>query len=133
MPYAVSEDVVLDGYVVPKNGTVNFMIGQMARDQKVWENPMRYSPDRFLSAENNGEKVLDITGSREIKMMPFGAGRRICPGLSLATLHLEYFVANLVWFFEWKPVDGDDVDLSEKHEFSVVKNPLKAYVHPRLR
>ena len=45
-------------------------------------------------------------------MMPFGAGRRICSGYGLAMLHLEYFVANLVWSFEWKDVEGNEVDLS---------------------
>ncbi|KAI9156630.1 hypothetical protein LWI28_009847 [Acer negundo] len=133
-PRAVLEDVILDGYVVPKNGTVNFMIGQMAMDPKVWENPMAFVPERLLSSDINDGKVFDITGSGEIKMMPFGAGRRICPGLGLAMLNLEYFVANLVWFFEWKIVDRVDVDLEEKHEFTVVmKNPLLAHVCPRLR
>ncbi|KAM1163034.1 hypothetical protein ACFX13_002028 [Malus domestica] len=61
-------------------------------------------------------------------MMPFGAGRRICPASGLAVLHLEYFVANLVWKFQWRAVEGDDVDLSEKTEFTVVmKNPLQAH------
>ena len=45
-------------------------------------------------------------------MMPFGAGRRICPGYGLAMLHLEYFVANFVWSFKWKDVEGNEVDLS---------------------
>jgi cytochrome P450 len=67
-------------------------------------------------------------------MMPFGAGRRICPAYGLAILHLEYFVANLIWRFEWKAVDGDDVDLSEKEEFTVVmKNPLQAQICPRVK
>lgn len=64
----------------------------------------------------------------QIKMMPFGAGRRICPGIGLAMLHLEYFVANLVREFEWKATDGE-VDLSEKLDFTVVmENPLMACV-----
>ena len=59
-------------------------------------------------------------------MMPFRAGRKICPGYGLALLHLEYFVANLVWSFKWKAVEGDEVDLLEKQEFTVVmKNPLQ--------
>ena len=61
---------------------------------------------------------IDITGSREIKILTFGSWRRICPGYGLAMPHLEYFVVNLVWSFEWKAVEGDEVDLSEKQEFS---------------
>ena len=65
-------------------------------------------------------------------MIPFGAGRRICPGYDLAILHLEYFVANLVLNFKWRAVDGGEVDLSEKQEFTVVmKNPLQVYLSPR--
>ncbi|KAG5559077.1 hypothetical protein RHGRI_008855 [Rhododendron griersonianum] len=69
--------------------------------------------------------LFDITGSREIKMMPFGEGRRICPAIGLALLHLELFVANLVWYFEWKTVGGNTVDLSEKQEFITVMKEAK--------
>ncbi|GAY64945.1 hypothetical protein CUMW_237450 [Citrus unshiu] len=112
LPHVVTEDFVLDDkYVIPKDGSVNFMVADMGWDPKVWEDPMGFKPDRFL---NDHDQDFDITGSREIKMMPFGAGRRICPGFGLAMLHLEYFVANLVWNFKWKAVDGDEVDLTEK-------------------
>ena len=85
-----------------------------------------------LNRENDGGEAFDITGSREVKMMPFGVGRRICPGLNLAMLHLEYFVANLVWNFEWKSSNGD-VDLSEKQEFTIMmKYPLQVHISPRL-
>ncbi|XP_050253269.1 cytochrome P450 89A2-like isoform X2 [Quercus robur] len=132
LPHAVTEDVVLDGYLIPKNATLNFMVAEMGWDSRVWEDPMEFKPERFLSGDDGGGEAFDITGSREIKMMPFGAGRRICPASGLAILHLEYFVANLVSNFEWKAVDGDEVDLSEKHEFTMVmKNPLKAHLSPR--
>lgn len=128
LPHAVTEEVVLGGYVVPKNATVNFMVADMGWDPKVWKDPMEFKPERFLGPDSG----VDITGTREIKMMPFGAGRRVCPGSGLAMLHLEYFVANLVWHFEWRAVDGDDVDLSEKQEFTMVmKNPLRAQISPR--
>ncbi|CAK7344117.1 unnamed protein product [Dovyalis caffra] len=133
--HAVTQDTILDGFRIPKNGIVNFMVAEMGWDAKVWEDPMMFKPERFLNVNNtNGAEAFDITGSREIKMMPFGVGRRMCPGYGLALLHLEYFVANLVWNFKWTAVDGDDVDLSEKQEFTVVmKNPLEAHLTPRER
>lgn len=112
LPHTVTQEAELGGYTIPKNSVINFMIADINMDPEVWEDPMQFKPERFLSAEGSCEE-FDITGSREIKMMPFGVGRRICPGLGLAMLHLEYYVANLVWNFEWKAVDGDEVDLSE--------------------
>ncbi|CAH9121314.1 unnamed protein product [Cuscuta epithymum] len=126
LPHSVTEEVEMEGYLIPKNAVINFMVADMGWDPTVWEEPMEFKPERFLK----GGEGFDISGSREIKMMPFGVGRRICPGLSLALLHLEFFVANLVWHFEWKSVD--DVDLSEKQEFTtVMKYPLRAHLYPR--
>ncbi|XP_065854161.1 cytochrome P450 89A2-like [Euphorbia lathyris] len=127
LPHAVTEDTVVEGFLIPKNASVNFMIAEMGWDPKVWDDPMSFKPERFLNND------IDITGSREIKMMPFGVGRRICPGYNLAILHLEYFVANLIWNFKWTPLPGDHIDLSEKQEFTVVmKTPLKAHLSPRI-
>ncbi|KAL4013480.1 hypothetical protein IC575_025651 [Cucumis melo] len=131
LPHAVKEDTILENYVIPKNGTVNFMVAEIGWDPKVWEDPMAFKPERFMKG-NEGGVEFDITGSKEIKMMPFGAGRRMCPGLGLAILHLEYFIANLVWRFEWKEVKGEEVSLLEKVEFTVVmEKPLKANIFPR--
>ncbi|XP_030477085.2 cytochrome P450 89A2-like [Syzygium oleosum] len=136
VPHAVTEDTELGGYVIPKDGTINFTVAEMGWDPKVWEDPMSFKPERFLNCGGGGGSGeaggFDITGSREIKMMPFGAGRRICPASGLAILHLEYFVANLVWLFRWRAVAGEEVDLSEKQEFTIVmKNPLRAQICPR--
>ncbi|XP_042480087.1 cytochrome P450 89A2-like [Macadamia integrifolia] len=131
LPHAVTEDIVLDGHVIPKNAAVNFMVAEMGRDPKVWKEPMEFKPERFLGDEGEG---FDITGTKEIKMMPFGAGRRICPGLGLAVLHLEFFVANLIRDYKWTAVEGVGVDLSETLEFTVVmKNPLQAHISPRVK
>ncbi|XP_077248200.1 cytochrome P450 89A2-like [Tasmannia lanceolata] len=127
LPHAVSEETAINGYVIPKKATVNFTVAEMGWDGEVWKDPMEFKPERFLEGEE-----VDITGSREIKMMPFGAGRRICPGMGLAMLHLEYFVANMVREFEWKKVEGVEVDLTEKPAFTIVmKNPLRAAIVPR--
>ncbi|XP_042519764.1 cytochrome P450 89A2-like [Macadamia integrifolia] len=135
VPHAVTEDTTFNGYLIPKNATtVNFTVAEISRDPQAWEDPMEFRPERFLSSIVGGEEVIDITGKKEIKMMPFGAGRRICPGLDLAMLHLEYFVANLVRDFEWKARDGEDVDLSEEIQFTVVmKNPLHALIYSRIK
>ncbi|XP_075507613.1 cytochrome P450 89A2-like [Primulina tabacum] len=131
LPHKVTQDVELDGYMIPYNATVNFKVADLGWGPKVWKDPMEFKPERFL-ATSSGE-AFDITGNREIKMMPFGAGRRICPDLTLALLHLEYFVANLIWIFEWIPEEGDHVDLIEKQEFTtVMKNPLRARISPRI-
>ncbi|KAK9120369.1 hypothetical protein Syun_017986 [Stephania yunnanensis] len=128
LPHAVAEEVEVEGFVVPKGASVNFLVAEMGWDRTVWENPMEFKPERFLEEGFD----FDITGSREIKMMPFGAGRRICPGLGLALLHLEYFVANLVREFKWTAREGDVVDLSEKQEFTIVmKHPLWSHLTPR--
>ncbi|XP_050368413.1 cytochrome P450 89A2-like [Argentina anserina] len=131
LPHSVTEDVILDGrYAIPKDCTVNFSLAEMGRDPKVWAEPMEFKPERFLSGEEN---VCDITGSKDIKMMPFGVGRRMCPASSLSMVLLEYFVANLVWKFEWRAVEGVGVDMSEKVETSWgMKNPLQAHITPRL-
>ena len=133
LPHSVSQDVELGGYLVPKGAFVNFAVAQINWDPKVWEDPMKFKPERFLSGKGcGGPAEFDITGSREIKMLTFGAGRRICPGYGLAIHHLEYFLANLVWKFEWTAAEGHKVDLSEKYEFTFkMKHPLQACISPR--
>ncbi|KAI3744169.1 hypothetical protein L1987_57245 [Smallanthus sonchifolius] len=129
LPHKVMKEVEVEGYMFPQGATINFLVSEMGLDPKVWDEPMEFKPERFLA--NDG--VFDINGSKGIKMMPFGAGRRICPGSDLALLHLEYFVANLVWHFDWSAPDGYHVDLDEKNEFTIVmKNPLQAQISSRV-
>ncbi|GAB2301805.1 hypothetical protein Dimus_035830 [Dionaea muscipula] len=133
IPHVATEETELGGYVAPKNAVVNFMVAQIGWDHEVWEEPMEFRPERFLHGDRGGPEAFDLTGTREmIKMIPFGAGRRICPAYGLAMLHLEYLVANLVCKFEWKAVEGDQVDLAEKTGFTVgMKHPLRAEISPR--
>ncbi|OMP00988.1 Cytochrome P450 [Corchorus olitorius] len=134
LPRKVTEDVVLNGYKIPKNGIVNFLTGDIGKDPEVWEDPLAFKPERFLMSDENenGGIMFDIKGNRELKMVPFGAGRRSCPGYALALVLLELYVANLVWSFEWQPVDGQEVDMEEIQEYALtMKNPLKAKLVPR--
>ena len=97
-------------------------------DPGVWQNPSEFRPERFT---DEGVEV-DLTGTKEIKMMPFGAGRRVCPGLGMAMLHLNLIVARLVQEFAWECKPGETVDLSEVQEFTtVMKYPLQAVIKDR--
>lgn len=132
LPRAVTQDTVMDGHHIPMNAMVNFLVAEMGWDPNVWEDPMEFKPERFLR-DGGGDAKFDLKGFAKIKMLPFGAGRRVCPAISMALLHLEYFVANLVRDFKWTLEDGCEVDMSEKQSFTIVmKNPLKPCVSPRI-
>ncbi|GLJ40274.1 hypothetical protein SUGI_0827420 [Cryptomeria japonica] len=126
LSHAVTEDASLGGYDIPAGALVNFCVGLMGNDPQEWKNPAEFVPERFMQEE------VDLTGGKGIKMMPFGVGRRICPGLGLALLHVEVIVATLVQKFEWQSKAGETVDLAEMEEFTVVmKNPLQAVIKER--
>ncbi|KAI4968731.1 hypothetical protein ZWY2020_046061 [Hordeum vulgare] len=125
------EDTDIGDYTVPKDAQVHFLVADYGLDESVWTEPHEFRPERFL---DGGEGCgVDVTGSREVKMMPFGAGRRLCPGYSLATLHLEYFVGTLIKEFQWLPaVQGQKVDMTEDLDTLIVlKDPLRARLVPR--
>ncbi|XP_057980001.1 cytochrome P450 77A2-like [Malania oleifera] len=130
LTHAVVEPATLGGFDIPTDTNVEFFLPGISEDPKIWSHPEKFDPDRFLS----GGEDADITGVSGVKMMPFGAGRRICPGLSMATIHINLMLARMVQEFEWSawPENGK-VDFSEKFEFTMVmKNPLRAMIKPRV-
>ncbi|KAH6804081.1 cytochrome P450 [Perilla frutescens var. frutescens] len=129
LSHAVSEPAKLGGYDIPTAASVEFFSAGIADDPKVWADPEKFDPDRFFK----GREEADVTGVTGVKMMPFGVGRRICPGLGLATVHVNLMLARMVQEFEWSGYpDGEKVDFSEKLEFTVVmKNSLRARITPR--
>ncbi|CAK7325308.1 unnamed protein product [Dovyalis caffra] len=130
LSHAVTEPTTLAGYDISVEASVEFYSHGIGEDPKVWNNPEKFNPDRFVS----GGEDADITGVTGVKMMPFGVGRRICPGLGLATVHLHLMVARMVQEFEWTAYPpGSKLDFSGKLEFTVVmKNSLRAMVKPRV-
>ena len=84
------DHVFLDGHRVVAGTTVQFLLECLARDKTVWAEPDKFLPERFLAGGGgNGTSLVAAAGSAgEIKMMPFGAGRRMCPGMGVAMLHL---------------------------------------------
>ncbi|MCO5552455.1 hypothetical protein L7F22_005967 [Adiantum nelumboides] len=127
LPHTVSEPCKIGDYDIPMGSIVLFTNAYISRDPKVWHEPLMFKPERFLVAD------VDITGIKEVTMVPFGAGRRICPGLGLGIMHTELFVARLVQALEWAmhPLE-ETVDLSEKNGFTIgMKHSLRALVKER--
>uniref|UniRef100_A0A0A9E9W7 Uncharacterized protein n=1 Tax=Arundo donax TaxID=35708 RepID=A0A0A9E9W7_ARUDO len=131
LPHGAQSDAEIGGYTVPKGAEVNVLLAGFGRDETAWVSPMEFRPERFLDGGEGCD--VDITGSREIKMMPFGAGRRMCPGYTLGMLQVEFFVGSLVRDLEWLPaVQGEAVDMTEMLDFTtVIKHPLRARIRPR--
>jgi cytochrome P450 len=131
LPHAVQSDAEIAGYRVPKGAVINFLVADFGLDETAWTAAREFRPERFL----DGDGDLDMTGSGEVKMAPFGAGRRICPGYMLALLHAEYLVGALVRDFQWlPPAPGEDITVDMTEEpgtFIVMKHRLRARIIPR--
>ncbi|XP_051133662.1 cytochrome P450 77A3 [Andrographis paniculata] len=129
LSHAATEKMELGGYTIPPNVSVEFYTAWLTEDPGAWRNPSEFQPERFLSGD--GAEV-DLTGMRGVKMLPFGAGRRICPAWSLGTLHVSLLLARMVQAFKWVPDPDNLPDSTETFAFTVVmKNPLKARILPR--
>ncbi|TKW01175.1 hypothetical protein SEVIR_8G162200v4 [Setaria viridis] len=121
----------------PPDGTPMWFVfnaERIGRDWKAWTDPDQFRPERFL-AGGEGEDVSPVPGPKKIKMMPFGAGRRHCPGVGLSMIQVGCFIAALVREFEWGPPadGGGGVDLTGINALfvRVMASPLRARVTPR--
>ncbi|XP_023001248.1 cytochrome P450 71A1-like [Cucurbita maxima] len=122
LPRETSEMVKLGGYCIPSKTRVFFNVWAIQRDPKIWENPEEFIPERFM---NN---PVDFKG-QGCHFLPFGGGRRICPGMNFAFASIEYVLANLLHSFDWKLPDdsmmAQDVDMSEDMGLALIKkHPL---------
>nr|ACU40926.1 cytochrome P450 family protein [Oryza sativa Japonica Group] len=123
--FAMEDGVEVGGYAVPKGSTVLFNAWAIMRDAAAWERPDEFVPERFVERTPQ----LDFRG-KDVEFMPFGSGRRLCPGLPLAERVVPFILASMLHTFEWKLPGGmtaEDVDVSEKFKSAnVLAVPLKA-------
>ncbi|KAK9742859.1 hypothetical protein RND81_03G201100 [Saponaria officinalis] len=123
VPHKAEKDVILCGFFVPKDAQIWVNVWSIGRDPSVWPDPLSFSPERFL------ENDIDFKG-RDFELIPFGAGRRICPGMPLAHRMLHHMLATLLHSFNWKHAHGlspQDIDVEEKFGITLQKvQPLEA-------
>lgn len=98
------------------SGVVRFTVVPRAigRDSRTWTDPDEFRPERFL-AGGEWEAVGPMTGPKDIRMLPFGAGTRHCLGMGLGMVHFRLLLAALVCAFQWElpAATGVLVDLTE--------------------
>jgi cytochrome P450 len=106
-------------------------IHKIGRNSKVWTDPDEFRQERFL-AGGEAEGVSPVPGPKEIRMVPFGAGRRYCPGVDLGMIRVGCILTALVRDFHWAlPADGNSLDLNEfRAFFLMMKTPLRARITP---
>ncbi|XP_074288278.1 cytochrome P450 76AD1-like [Silene latifolia] len=128
LPRKAEVDVGLYGYTVPKNAQILVNLWAIGRDPKIWSHPEVFLPERFVGS------TIDYKG-RDFELLPFGAGRRICPGLGFANRMLSLMLANLLHSFDWKlanDMEPKDLDMEEKFGITLQKvEPLQVIPIPR--
>lgn len=125
-----SEATKVSGYHIPKGTRVMVNSYAINRDKNAWEDPNTFNPSRFLQ---NG--APDFRGSN-YEFLPFGSGRRSCPGMQLGLYAMEMAVAHLLHCFTWELPDGmkpSEIDMGDVFGLTAPKAiRLVAVPTPRL-
>ncbi|KAK4257013.1 hypothetical protein QN277_006660 [Acacia crassicarpa] len=109
VPRESMQDIQLLGHHISAKTRVIVNTWAIARDPTYWDNPQEFEPERFLNSS------IDYKG-HDFQLIPFGAGRRGCPGTQLAVALNELVIANIFFHFDWSlpnGLKGEDLDMSE--------------------
>nr|QRV61378.1 F3'H [Litchi chinensis] len=133
LPRMASESCEINGYHIPKGSTLLVNVWAIARDPNEWAEPLEFRPERFLPG---GEKPnVDVKGN-DFEVIPFGAGRRICAGMSLGLRMVQLLTATLIHAFNWELPDGrrpEKLNMEEAYGLTLQRaEPLVVHPRPRL-
>uniref|UniRef100_A0A0E0F796 Cytochrome P450 n=1 Tax=Oryza meridionalis TaxID=40149 RepID=A0A0E0F796_9ORYZ len=123
VPHEASQDCVIAGHAVARGTMVLVDVYSMQRDPRVWEDPDKFMPERFKGFKADGSGW----------MMPFGMGRRKCPGEGLALRTVGMALGVMIQCFQWERVGKEKVDMSEGSGLTMpMAVPLTAMCLPRV-
>ncbi|GJM97249.1 hypothetical protein PR202_ga14162 [Eleusine coracana subsp. coracana] len=110
LPRETMRRVTIGGYDVPEKTRVFVNAWAIGRDPASWtDDAEEFRPERFEVSD------VDFNGAH-FELVPFGAGRRICPGLAMGVTNVEFTLANLLYCFDWTLPEGmkpEDVSMDE--------------------
>ena len=131
MPHQSSEDCTVAGYHIPAGTRLLVNVSKVHRDPSVWPDPTAFRPERFLNGE--AHQNVDVRG-QSFELIPFGSGRRVCPGISLGLQVTQLGLASLLHGFDvTKLVSDEPNDMRETVGLTNLKaSPLDVLVAPRL-
>ncbi|XP_062191557.1 indole-2-monooxygenase-like [Phragmites australis] len=118
-PHLSMADCDIEGYTIPSGTRVIVNSWALARDPSYWESAEEFMPERFM--EGGSAAAMDYKGN-DIMYLPFGTGRRMCPGINFAISTVEVMLANLVYHFNWELPPGlmdRGIDMTESFGLTV--------------
>ncbi|KAL0925657.1 hypothetical protein M5K25_004022 [Dendrobium thyrsiflorum] len=118
LPRESLQDCQIQEYNIPKKTRVLINAWAIGRDEVYWKEPQEFKPERFLSDD------VDYKGN-DFHFIPFGAGRRVCPGIQFAIAIVELALANLVYRFNWKLPSGISCDNMDMEDSVGLTTPRK--------
>ena len=126
VPRESMQDIKLQDYNIASGTRVIVNAWAIARDPKYWDRPEEFAPERFMNS------YIDVKGN-DFELIPFGAGRRGCPGIIFAMVIVEIVLANLLHQFEWVLPEGvKSLDMSETVGLTIYRKvPLVALATPK--
>ncbi|KAH9687346.1 Xanthotoxin 5-hydroxylase CYP82C4 [Citrus sinensis] len=127
-PHESMEECTVNVYHVPAGTQLFINAWKIQRDASVWEEPSKFQPERFLTRH----KDIDVKG-QNFELLPFGSGRRMCPGVSFALQVMQFTLASLLQGFDFATPSNEPVDMGERLGLTMEKSqPFEVLVTPRL-
>ncbi|KAI3951787.1 hypothetical protein MKW98_013845 [Papaver atlanticum] len=132
VPHVSKSDTVVSGYFIPKGSHVLLSRIGLGRNHRIWNEPMKFYPERHLMSKDGGTNHVDLT-EQELRFISFTTGRRGCVGAQLGTAITIMLLARLIQGFDWSaPLGESMIDLSESCNDLYLAKPLFAHAKPRL-